>query len=134
MTGETELRRLLAKMAPELQDGEFVFCTLAPGVADRLEVEPVGRFREAEGASLVLKRQDADRAGLACESVFRMITLRVHSDLDAVGFLAAIAGRLASAGIAVNPVSAYYHDHLFVPTADADRALALLADLSGEAR
>ena len=46
------------------------------------------------------------------------------------GLLAALAGKLAAAGIGVNVVSAYYHDHLFVPAGEAERALALLRQTS----
>jgi hypothetical protein len=46
-----------------------------------------------------------------------------------VGFLAAITGRLADAGISVNPVSAFYHDHLFVPEHKADEALHHLQNM-----
>jgi len=59
-------------------------------------------------------------------SVFRMIALSVRSSLDAVGFLAAISQKLAEHEISVNAISAYYHDHLFVPTAQAERVMELL--------
>ena len=55
-----------------------------------------------------------------------MITLEVASSLEAIGFLAAITAALARAGIAVNPVSAFHHDHLFVPEGHADEAMAIL--------
>ena len=45
-----------------------------------------------------------------------MITLDVHSSLESVGFLAAVSARLAAAGIPCNAVSAFHHDHLFVPS------------------
>jgi hypothetical protein len=61
-----------------------------------------------------------------------MITLEVHSSLEAVGFLAAIATRLAAAGIGVNPVAGYFHDHLFVPEARAEEAMRLLDELAAE--
>jgi hypothetical protein len=63
-----------------------------------------------------------------------MITLNIHSSLDAVGFLAAITARLASAGMGVNSVSAYFHDHLFVPAVRADEAMAILDGLAAENR
>jgi hypothetical protein len=53
--------------------------------------------------------------------------LTVRSSLDAVGFLAAITARLAEAGISVNAVSAFYHDHLFVPDHRAAEALSKFA-------
>ena len=63
-----------------------------------------------------------------------MITLTVHSSLEAIGFLAAITGRLAEAGISVNAVSAFYHDHLFVPEHRAEEALHHLQNVSKQAQ
>ena len=127
MPGETDLRTLLRSLQPHLREGEFVFCTTAVPPAT---VAPVCRFEEDEGVTLILRRADADTAGLGYDHVFRMITLTVHSSLAAVGLLAAVAGRLAVAGIAVNAVSAFHHDHLFVPADRASEALRLLAELS----
>ena len=62
------------------------------------------------------------------QSPFRMITLEIRSSLDAVGFLAAVTTKLAAHGIAVNAVSAFHHDHLFVPAERAEEALALLRE------
>ena len=47
---------------------------------------------------------------------------------------AAVAGALAEAGISANVVAAYHHDHIFVPAADAERALATLRALSARSR
>ena len=129
MTGERELSRLLAAMKPELRDGEFVFCSVSPEALEGLRIEPVGWFREKEGITLIVERNAADSAGLKYECVMRMITLTVHSGLEAVGFLAEITNRLAEAGISVNPVSAFYHDNLFVPSEKAPAALKLLVEL-----
>jgi len=120
---ETDLRVLLREMNPALAEGEYVFATAArmPEGAD-----PVGTFREPEGLTLILPRAQAERLGLAFTFPCRMITLRVHSDLAAVGLLAAVTARLAAHGIAANAVSGYYHDHLFVPAAEAERALEAL--------
>jgi hypothetical protein len=50
--------------------------------------------------------------------------------LEAVGFLAAVLPALAREGISTNVVSAFYHDHLFVPAAQAQHALSILQSLS----
>jgi hypothetical protein len=57
----------------------------------------------------------------------------VHSSLEAVGFLATITERLAAADISVNAISAYFHDHLFVPFDKADQAMDILRQIQNEA-
>lgn len=126
MPGETDLSRLLSSLAPVLHADEFVFCT----AADARGAETIGTFREPEGMTLICRRAEAARAGLRFAFPCRMITLNVHSSLEAVGLLAAVTGELARRGIAVNAVSAWYHDHLFVATADAEKAMAALAEIS----
>ncbi|WP_231612424.1 ACT domain-containing protein [Novipirellula galeiformis] len=59
-----------------------------------------------------------------------MITLKVHSSLEVVGFLFAVTAKLAQSGISVNVVSAYFHDHRFVPTGRADEAMKVLNDVA----
>lgn len=129
-TGEKDLEVLLKSVKPELHDGEFVFCSVDHDVFQTLTVKPVCVFREAEGITLILRKEEADNLSLEYSYVSRMITLTVHSSLDAVGFLAAITTKLASSGISVNPVSAYYHDHLFVASKDAGNTLKLLLEFS----
>ena len=131
VTGERNLDGLLNNIKPEILDGIFVFCTLAPGASIPATISPVLTFREREGTTLVILHEEAERAGLGYAFPSRLITLTVHSALDAVGFLAAITTRLAAAGISVNAVSAFHHDHLFVPADRADEAMALLRDMSG---
>ena len=66
MAGVDDLDQLLAGMEPELRDGEFVFCTVANGnIVDLARLDPLGMFREAEGLTLVLRRETAEREGLA---------------------------------------------------------------------
>jgi uncharacterized protein len=126
MPGERDLQTLLREMQPELQPGVFVFCTLPEGKHIPSAVKPVLVFREQEGTTCVMRREEAENAGLPFEFASRLITLKVHSALDAVGFLAAAAARLAEAGISTNAVSAFYHDHFFVPDDRAEEALRIL--------
>ncbi|WP_025036776.1 ACT domain-containing protein [Bradyrhizobium sp. DOA9] len=128
MTAERDLDALLSNMKPEILDGVFAFCSLAPGASIPAGISPMLTFREREGTTLVVLQQEAERAGLHHECPSRLITLTVNSALDAVGFLAAVTARLAEAGISVNAVSAFHHDHLFVPVDRADEAMALLHD------
>ncbi|MCB1651051.1 MAG: ACT domain-containing protein [Alphaproteobacteria bacterium] len=124
--GETKLEALLTSMEPVLQDGVYVFHSSDMAFEDAARLDPVLIFREAEGTALILRRETAERAGLGFTYPARMITLNVHSSLEAVGFLAAITRALAAAGVSVNPVSAHFHDHLFVPEDKADTAMRVL--------
>jgi hypothetical protein len=116
-------------MSPRLAEGEYVFCRLPPEKIPR-DFTPLGTFQEEEGTSLICRRVEADQCGLRYDGASRLITLAVNSSLAAVGFLAAVSAELAKAGVACNAVSAFCHDHLFVPSPDAGRALALLKGLS----
>jgi hypothetical protein len=134
MPGEGNLETLLKNMKPEMQEGIFVFCSIPEGKEIPAALRPVHIFREREGTALIVRREQAESAELPHQFASRMITLTVHSSLEAVGFLAAITGRLAEAGISVNAVSAFYHDHLFVPEHRAEEALHHLQKVSKQAQ
>jgi hypothetical protein len=127
--GERDLDRLLAALAPALRDGEWVFVSLPPGDAAAHRDAALAWYAEDEGISLVLPRAHAESHGLAHDGAFRCLTLTVHSSLAAVGLTAAVAGALAARGIAANVIAAARHDHVFVPAARADEALAILTAL-----
>jgi hypothetical protein len=129
-TAELSLETLLRDMRPELREGVFVFCTIAQDALIPATVSPLLTFREQEGTTLVIRHEEAETTGLPYQFPSRLITLTVHSSLEAVGFLAAITTRLAGFGISVNAVSAFHHDHLFVPERRAEEALALLQEMS----
>jgi uncharacterized protein len=126
LAGEVNLNILLRSLKPLLREGEYVFCTIDAHDNSYWELNPVGIFKEDEGITLILSRDRAEAASLSYTSVFAMITLSVHSSLEAVGFISAIAAKLAARGISVNPVSAYYHDHLFVPVTRVTETMAIL--------
>ncbi|MEV0375264.1 ACT domain-containing protein [Streptomyces sp. NPDC050636] len=128
MTGERDLRALLSGMRPELNEGRYVFTTVPGAVPEGLT--PVVTVAEQEGRTLVVRKEDADRAGLPYDYVAGWITLRVHSALDAVGLTAAVATELAAAGLSCNVVAGYHHDHLFVPYDAAGEALRRLSALA----
>lgn len=130
MPGETDLPTLLRTLQPTLRPGEFVFCAVDEATARAHLGTAAVVVREAEGVTLVLLRADAERAGLPHAGAFRCVTLAVHSSLEAVGLLAAVTGALAARGIAANAVAGFHHDHLFVPAARAEEALAVLGSLS----
>ncbi|GAB4115740.1 MAG: ACT domain-containing protein [Roseiflexaceae bacterium] len=87
MAGEQNLAVLLNTMQPALHPTPYIICSVAPDRWQALAPLARGTFHEAEGLTLML---------------------------EAIGFMATIAGRLAAHAISVNAVAGYYHDHLFV--------------------
>jgi hypothetical protein len=92
-------------------------------------VEPFATVREPEGLTIVLRQDDADRAGLPYDGEFAKITLRVHSALDAVGLTAAVSAALAARGVSANVIAGRHHDHVFVPADCARDAIDALSRL-----
>lgn len=126
-----DLDRLIRDMRAELSPTLYGYVCLPAGAAVPAGLDPLLTFREAEGMTLVLPWD----AATPFDPLFpcRLITLSVHSALDAVGFIAAVAARLTAVGISANVVAAYHHDHLLVPADRADEALVLLKTMAAEA-
>ncbi|MEZ8037098.1 MULTISPECIES: ACT domain-containing protein [Vibrio] len=130
MAAITDLDLLLKSMSPELIDGSYVFCTVGGGLADYVQLNPISTFREKEGLTLVLKEEVATKAQLDFDGVFSLITLSVHSSLEAVGLTAAFATKLGSYGISANVIAGFYHDHIFVQKDKAEAAMSALREFS----
>ncbi|MCW7537914.1 ACT domain-containing protein [Aquabacterium sp. A7-Y] len=124
----SDLDLLLATLEPVLNPGVFVFCCLPAG-ASLQGVVPLSVFREAEGLTVIVEEAAALQAGWPVLFRAAWITLRVHSDLQAVGLTAAFATALGRVGISCNVIAAAFHDHLFVPVEAGTRALAELQAL-----
>lgn len=145
MLGEQNLTTLLASMNPTLSDETYIFGhipadsenastqTYIQDLMNRKHISMI--FWEKEGWSLIVPENEIPTQ-FNIQPVFRCkkITLNVHSSLDAVGFLAAITTRLKELRIGVNPVSGYFHDHLFVPVRKEDAVMQALGDMVEEAK
>lgn len=131
--GETDLTTLLRDMQPELDERRYAFVSVSPATVEARKPVYLGRFHEAEGVTLILEPGEAERLGAPTKVHWARITLAVHSSLSAVGFMARLGAALAAAGISANPVAGYYHDHLFVPWQERQRALAVLQGLAAAA-
>ena len=130
MSGETNLKKLIASMAPSLSDTEYVFGLVATADYEQIaRLQPRGTFHEKEGVTVILEKEKADECNITYSGVFKCITLNVHSSLDAVGLTAVVATTLTESNISANVIAAYYHDHVFIKSDDADRALVALNEL-----
>lgn len=130
MTEERDLARLLAHMKPVVHQDLFVFCSFADGRIPP-SLKPITTVQEAEGLTAIVPSQQAAALGLPLRFESRLITLTVHSSLEAVGLLARVTSAIAAEGISCNVVSGYFHDHIFVRKEEAEAALAALQNLTG---
>lgn len=132
MSGIVGLNELFKSLAPQMQDGDFAFCTVPGSIGDYAVLDPFAIVKEKEGLTLILPVCVAERENFRVEGTFRNITLMVHSSLEAVGLTAAVSSKLAANGIPANVVAGYYHDHVFVPSDKAEEAVGLLQRLSSD--
>lgn len=132
--GELSLSILLSTLTTTLHAPTYVFITFPPS-SSALSIHPGDiqlLFKEAEGVTIVTTLEVAQEQKLEYSFPCKMITLDVQSSLEAVGFMAIIAGKLAKRGMGVNPVSGFWHDHLFVPLGREEEAVEALRELAEE--
>ena len=142
MAGEQDLSKLLKSMSPSLDDETFMFGHIPAKSASTLQdvvsflagksVQMI--LWENEGWTVILPEKVAEGGSFQATFPCKKITLNVHSSLDAVGFLAAITTKLTQLKIGVNPVSGYFHDHLFVPVGKENAVLEALNEMVEEAK
>tara|TARA_Y100000741_G_scaffold266596_1_gene206961 strand:+ start:822 stop:1220 length:399 start_codon:yes stop_codon:yes gene_type:complete len=129
MSGEVQIDTLLKNIDPEINLGEYVFCSVY-NLKNINFKDIVVYIKEKEGFTLVMEKNKAISLGLDFEFISSWITLNVHSSLNAVGFNSIISNSLSKNNISCNVIAGFYHDHLFVNKNDAKRAINILKNLS----
>jgi uncharacterized protein len=125
----SDLQTLLRTMDPVLNDGVYAFVSLPHGT-DTSMVDAVATVREQEGLTLIVKEELALVHQWPILFRAAWVTLKVHSDLSAVGLPAAVAGALTRADISCNVLAGACHDHIFVPIESAAQAIGILRDVN----
>jgi len=129
MSGEKNLGKLIIGMTPILHKGTYVFSTVNDiSLIDRKDT--VCEFKEKEGTTIVIEQQKADALGLKYDYVAAWLTLTIHSSLKAVGLTALFSSELAKHDVSCNVIAGYYHDHIFVDTKNAEKAMIVISKLS----
>ena len=128
---ERDLEALLSTLSVDRQDGVWRFETFKMNMIDQLKSigpssQSVMVFKEREGMTVIAPVKEVTPR----ENRWVWLELSVFSDLHAVGFMAAIAKALTEADVPCNVVAGFHHDHIFVPEAKAEAAIAALEALS----
>ena len=119
-----ELKDILGNLKPRILEGSFVFTTSNDELDHLMKTfKPIATFREEEGITLVISKDEADKFNIKYDSLFRCISLGVHSSLNSYGLISSMSRELTKKKISSNVFSGFYHDHIFV---QADLALSLI--------
>ena len=124
---------MLRSLEIDLLVGEYCFVTVLEGsekyndnaLAD-WKSDIIMSFMEAEGLTLIMRRDVADEGMFAYSGTYRVLTLITHTSFDSVGLSSFVSSVLSDASIPAKMVSAFHHEHLLVPADDAERARELL--------
>ncbi|KAA8984443.1 ACT domain-containing protein [Halospina sp. K52047b] len=125
------LKDLIRNLSPVLDATPYVYCTVAQAQYGQLEkLKPIVSIAELEGMTLVVPLEKAKAENLDYHRVFRRITLKGHSSLEALGLTSVVTSLLAERGITTNVIAGFYHDHMFVPSERSDEAMRALRELA----
>ena len=132
---ERDVSKLLQTLTVKRHDGVWRYETIPADQASWAElvnlrdVRKIAMlFQETEGLTVITAANEVTDA----DNRWVWLELSVYSDLQAVGFLAKVAEALSAAGVPCNAIAAFHHDHIFVPEALADAAIAALTALARE--
>ena len=130
MPGQTDLKKILESIDPYLVDESFIFMTTDQSLSSISNtLNPIASFKENEGLSIVITQATADKNAITYDSVFSCISLGVHSSLESYGLISTISRELTQNNISTNIFSGYYHDHIFVQSGKADKALEIISKI-----
>jgi hypothetical protein len=123
--GETDLQKMLDTLAVQRRPGVFTYVAVTE-LTSGLSRAAHATVQEEELVTVVLDAEIAADRGFDVLVRLAWLTLTVHSSLEAVGLTAAVSARLTEAGISCNVLAGIEHDHLLVPVARVDDAIAAL--------
>ena len=116
------------KLRPHLAPSTYVFAQVQS--LNGLPLDDIlCIFKEKEGITLILKKENARRLGLSFEYEAAWISLQLETELEMVGLTAEFSTALADEGISCNVIAAYNHDHIFVALEDAENAIETLQSI-----
>lgn len=127
MTKESSLQEILQQLEPALSTETFVYVGVSSqSLLKVLGYDPVAFFKEKEGITLIVRKEDADNNFLSYQHELCQIVFHAPFHFDCVGLTAIVTSALAKAGISVIPQLTVYNRSLYVKKEDAHTALEIL--------
>lgn len=134
ISGGTPVEIILATTRLTVRPDQFVLAGITPAARRQVETD-LAQVRsqvfqyiaEPDVLTLLLPQPEWDAIsagypGAETTGPLRLFTFSVAMDWEVVGFLAAVTGLLARAGIPLGAVCGYYRDHLFIAQPFAEKA------------
>ncbi len=122
-----DLETILAALDPRLNPGRYAVVSVTQPIDG---ARPFMTIVEPEGLTMLLTVEEAERLDVAFELPLAWITLGAVRAIGAIGLVPTVTTALAQARIPSVAGVGRWHTHLFVPEADADRAMKVLSRLS----
>lgn len=127
MSKESSLQEILQQLEPALSPNTYVYVGVSnQSLLKVLGYDPIAFFKEKEGITLILKKEDADNNFLTYQYEMCQIVLNAPYYFDCTGLTAILSSALAKAGITVIPQLTAYKRSLYVKKEDAHTALEIL--------
>ena len=131
MSAKENLKDILENLNPYLVKDSFIFMTSQEPIKELVNsLNPLATFIENEGSTLVITKDMADKNSIHYETIFKCISLSVHSSLESSGLIATLSGELSKQNIPTNVFAGYFHDHIFIPIDKAKLALETISSIS----
>lgn len=74
----------------------------------------LGTFQEDRGVTIIATKEYLDKNDLQYHILFAKLEIEIDPNLQVMGFTSFLANKLTENNVAVNIVSGYFHDYLFV--------------------
>ena len=130
MSAKENLKEILENLNPYLVKESFIFMTSKEPIKELVNsLNPLATFIENEGSTLVITKEIADKNSIRYETIFKCISLSVHSSLESSGLIATLSSELSKQDIPANVFAGYFHDHIFVPNDMAKKALEIISSI-----
>lgn len=133
MSEESSLQKILQQLNPALTSKTYVFVALTnQSLLKVLGYDPVAFYKEAEGITLILRKEEADNNMLHYDKELCRIVFNAPHHFECTGFNAIISSALAKAGIGTTPIKTIYKRSILVDKEDAHTALEILQALQNK--